>query len=194
MSASLRLAGLGGVRGERVVFSGVDLALEAGDAAVVTGPNGVGKSSLLRLIAGLLQPAAGTVSANGAVALAGEDDALDETAPLARAIGFWARIDGNGHHEVAAALDALALGPLADVPVRMLSTGQKKRAVLARVLAGGAPIWLLDEPVNGLDTASRERLGSAIARHRDAGGIVVAATHQPIDMPGAETLTLGTAA
>jgi heme exporter protein A len=87
----------------------------------------------------------------------------------------------------------MGLDRLADVPVRMLSTGQRKRAALARVIASGAPIWLLDEPANGLDADGRERLAGAMAAHRAAGGAVLAATHQPIGLEGAQELVLGPA-
>ncbi len=182
MSASLRLDGLACIRGGRMLFSGLELALEGGAAALVTGPNGVGKSSLLRLIAGLLTPFAGTVAVTGKIALADEALALDREQPLAAALGFWARLDGG---DVAAALVALGIAHLAEVPVRILSTGQRKRAVLARTLASNAEIWLLDEPGNGMDAAALDRLAAAMAAYRAAGGIVVAASHQPLDLPGA---------
>jgi len=114
--------------------------------------------------------------------------------PLERALLYWARLDGQDSAGVRAALDNMALGNIADVPVRMLSTGQAKRAALARVIAGNADIWLLDEPSNGLDADARARLEAAIAGHRAAGGIVIAATHQPLDMPDAVNLTIGEAA
>ena len=171
-----------------MLFKGVSLQIESGGAALVTGPNGVGKSSLLRLIAGLLAPYAGHVSATGRIALADEALALDTRLGLANALGFWARIDrGMGVEE---ALDAMGIAHLSQVPVRILSTGQRKRAVLARALAAGADIWLLDEPGNGLDTASLKRLAAAMAAHRAKGGVIVAASHQPLDLPGAQTLAL----
>jgi heme exporter protein A len=107
---------------------------------------------------------------------------------------YWARIDGGGADEVARGLEAMALEKLADVPVRMLSAGQLKRATLARVIAGPAAIWMLDEPGNGLDKEAQARLEAAIANHRAAGGIVVAATHQPLAMDGAVKIPMGSAA
>ena len=165
-----------------MLFKGLSLTLQGGDAAYVTGPNGVGKSSLLRLIAGLLDPFAGSVALSGRVALADQELALDARLPLAKALGFWAGLDGG---TVEPALAAVALGHLAAVPVRILSTGQRKRAVLARTMASGADIWLLDEPGNGLDTASLGRLNAVMAAHRAKGGIIIAASHQPLDLPGA---------
>ncbi len=96
------------------------------------------------------------------------------------ALGFWARIDGRGAGEVAAALDRMGIGALAEVPVRMLSTGQRRRAAIARVLASDAAIWLLDEPGSGLDEAALGALAETIADHRADGGIAVVATHQPL--------------
>ncbi|MBB3764970.1 heme ABC exporter ATP-binding protein CcmA [Sphingomicrobium lutaoense] len=160
-------------RGGRLLFEHHDLALAAGDAVHLTGPNGVGKSSLLRLAAGLLAPAAGSIRRADA-ALADDRLALDMEKPLGEALAFWARIDGISPD---AAMEAMGLAPLADVPVRFLSTGQAQRARLARVIASGAPLWLLDEPLNALDKDGRDRLGRAIAAHREKGGAVLAASH-----------------
>ena len=188
MSILLRLEATACVRGGRLLFEGLDLALEPGGAALVTGPNGAGKSSLIRISAGLLRPAAGTVRRAARAALADEGLALDPKQALAAALAFWARLDGG---DAAAGMAALGLAPLAGVPVRMLSTGQRKRAALARVVASGAPLWLLDEPANGLDRDGIERLGAAIAAHRAGGGAVLAASHQPLPLPGAQALALG---
>lgn len=190
MSAALRLDGLACLRGERLLFKRLDLALDAGGAALVAGPNGVGKSSLLRLIAGLLRPAAGKISAEGGIAWLGEQPALDAHLPLGTALAYWATIDRAPAGAVEAALSAMDIAHLADVPVRMLSTGQRKRAGLARVLLGKAKIWLLDEPANGLDAATLARLEAAIAVHRAEGGIAVVATHQPVALPGAVRIDL----
>lgn len=190
-SPGLRFDDVMCLRGGRLLFEAVGFALAPGDAALVTGPNGAGKSSLLRLAAGLLEPAAGAVVRQGAVALSDEATALDPALPLARALGFWARLDGRSSRDVADALDRMGIGALADVPVRMLSTGQRKRATLARVVASGAPIWLLDEPGNGMDADALVLLAQAMAVHRAAGGIVVAATHQPVGLNDALRVVLG---
>lgn len=189
MSAGLAFEGVACLRGQRLLFEDLSFALVPGQAALVTGPNGVGKSSLIRVAAGLLEPAAGSVTGEGARALLGEAAALDPELALAKALRFWARLDGHAE-SVEAALAAVGLDTLGQVPVRLLSTGQRRRAALARVIASGAPVWLLDEPANGLDTASVGMLEAAIAAHRQAGGIVLAATHLPLALPGAAEVAL----
>lgn len=178
------------LRGQRLLFEGLDFALGPGGAALVIGPNGIGKSSLLRLAAGLLRPAAGHIERSGYIALADERHALDPRLPLRRALAFWAGLDGAGSTAVGDALDAVGLGAIDEVPVRMLSTGQSRRAGLARLIAGGADIWLLDEPGNGLDAASLDRLGAIMAAHRARGGIILAASHQPLGLGDAVAVDL----
>lgn len=191
MAARLAFDRVACLRGDRLLFERLSFALEAGGAALLTGPNGAGKSSLMRIAAGLLPASAGGVLREGGVAFAGEAAALDPRLPLARALGFWAGLDGASAADVDAALDRMGIANLAQVPVRMFSTGQRKRAALARVIAGRAAIWLLDEPGNGLDRASLDRLAEAMAAHRAGGGIVVVATHQPLALPGAIEIALG---
>lgn len=188
MTALLEVEGLALIRGGRLLFEGVSLRLAPGGAAVIRGPNGVGKSSLIRVVAGLLRASAGRVDRQGAAALADENAALDERLTLRRALGFWGSLNGA---DAAIGIAAMGLDRLAQVPVRMLSTGQRKRATLARVIASGAPLWLLDEPANGLDTEGQERLATAMAAHRRNGGAVLAATHQPLGLDGAQDLVLG---
>lgn len=190
--AALRLSGIACARGGRVLFRGVDLALEPGGSALLRGPNGIGKSSLMRICAGLLRPTAGTIERRGRIALADERLALDLEQPLAQALSFWARMDGADPGAVDDALEAVALRQLGGIPVRMLSTGQRKRAALARVIASGAGLWLLDEPGNGLDVTSLELLGAAVAAHLGRGGIVVAASHQPLPMASSVVIDLTT--
>lgn len=188
----LRLQDVSCARGGRVLFDGLGLSLGPGEAALVTGPNGAGKSSLLRVAAGLLRPVAGTVEA-APVALLADQPALDGERRLADALGFWAALDG-GRERVDRALAAVDLLHLAYVPVRLLSTGQRRRAALARVAASGAALWLLDEPANGLDASSVAQLEVLVAAHRADGGAALVATHLPLDLPGARRLTLGGAA
>ena len=177
------------VRGGRVLFEALSFALEPGGAVLVTGPNGAGKSSLIRVAAGLLRPAAGMVEGEPPRALLTEAASLDEELPLAKALGFWARLDRR-EEAIAEALDATALSDRTGVPVRLLSTGQRRRAAFARVILTGAPVWLLDEPANGLDTAALGLLETAIAAHRENGGVALVASHTPVALPGALTIPL----
>ena len=187
MTALLACEGVACLRGERLLFRDLSFTLAAGEALWLQGPNGIGKSSLLRLIAGLLRADAGTVQRHAAFALADERTALDPELPLGAALAFWASVDGS---DPAPAMASLALAALADVPVAYLSTGQRKRAVLARTIASGAPIWLLDEPGNGLDTASLTSLRCAVAGHRGGGGAVIFASHFDLALPDQRALNL----
>ena len=191
------------LRGERVVFAGLSFRLRPGEALLLVGANGAGKSTLLRLLAGLLRPEAGALLWDGADALAdraahaarlrylSHQDALKPALTARENLGFFAQLWGG---EVEAALAALDLLPLAELPARVLSSGQKRRLALARLAlsdpAHPAPLWLLDEPTVGLDAASIGKLGVLLARHRAAGGMVLAATHLPLPMPDAGELRL----
>lgn len=177
-------------RGGRMLFEGLSFTVAAGGALQVEGRNGAGKSSLLRLLAGLLRPAAGNVARPERTAFAGHQVALKPEPALARELLFWARLDGRTPDHVAAALDALGLAGLAEVPVGVLSSGQARRAALARVIASGAELWLLDEPGVGLDAASLVRLAGALATHRAAGGAVVLATHGDVGLDAPARLAL----
>ena len=158
-------------RGGRLLFEGLDLKLGPGEALHLTGPNGSGKSSLIRLAAGLLRAERGRVE-RIALALADEALALDRELALGKALRFWGDAE-----RLDQAMKAMDLATLADVPVRLLSSGQVKRATLARVAASGASLWLLDEPLNGLDGDGVKRLDALLACHRAAGGAVLAASH-----------------
>lgn len=178
------------VRGDRMLFAGLSLRLAGGEALQLTGPNGSGKSSLMRILAGLLRPLSGDIRREGQVALLDERHALDAYLPLGRALDFWARCDRVPADHTAEVARATGVEDLLDVPVRYLSTGQRKRAALARTIAGHAPIWLLDEPLNGLDSASVAMVERLAARHCEQGGICIAASHQPIALPGGHRLDI----
>ncbi|MBX7533206.1 heme ABC exporter ATP-binding protein CcmA [Qipengyuania sp. 1XM1-15A] len=176
-------------RGDRLLFKGLTLACEAGDAVHVAGANGVGKSSLLRILAGLLRPFAGKVETSGAIGLVDERLALDPNQPLGKALGFWEQLDSVD--QPGRVYGLLQIEALLDVPVRFLSTGQKKRAALARLLNSSSPIWLLDEPLNGLDTEAQRTVETLVAEHCEGGGIAVVASHQQISLPGNRTVSIG---
>ena len=172
-------------RGDRLLFKGLAFELHAGEALQLAGPNGIGKSSLMRILAGLLRPFNGHVEHEGLRALSDERPALDAHRPLGEALDFWRRLDRAGE-----ARADFGLEDLLDVPMRYLSTGQRKRAALARLAASGAQIWLLDEPLNGLDTHWGASTQAAIEAHRALGGIAVIASHQPLQLHNMRALSL----
>ena len=161
------------MRGGRTLFERLSFTLGPGEALRLTGPNGSGKSSLLRLAAGLLRAERGRVE-RSPLALADDKPALDAEQPLHNALRFWSGRDPGP------AMDALGIGQLGAVPVRYLSSGQLRRAGLARVVGSGVSLWLLDEPANALDCDGLERLAAVIAEHRAQGGAVAAATHSAL--------------
>ena len=173
-------------RGDRVLFRALSLDLEPGAIVQVSGSNGIGKSSLLRILAGLLAPMHGTIERDGAVGLLDERPALDPHLPLGSALAFWQRLDRHDEPP----LERLGLAELTDVPVRYLSTGQRKRAALARLIGQRAPIWLLDEPLNGLDGAAVGMVEALVAEHCAGGGLCVVASHQPFAAPALRPLAL----
>lgn len=197
----MRLVGedLACVRGGREVFDGVSFAVPAGGLMQLRGPNGAGKSSLLRLIAGLVRPAAGRLALDGGatdvplaeqVHYVGHLDALKAALTVAENLRFWAAMLGRADRTVPDALEAVGIGALADFPAAVLSAGQRRRLALARLLAAFRPVWLLDEPTTALDADGRDRLFVLLADHLSAGGLALVATH--VDLPLAcDTLTLG---
>lgn len=188
MFGEIALQDVACVRGGRVLFSDLSLWLGPGDAALIMGRNGVGKSSLLRLIAGLLPPSAGQCHVRGPIALVDGRLALDQHQPLGKALGFWQRLDDRVEED---GLARFGIAHLASVPVFMLSAGQKQRAACARAWNKKADIWLLDEPSTALDAAGVGLLEQAMATHRARGGIAVVTSHVPIMLPGAVQLDLG---
>ena len=182
------------IRGERLVFAGVNFILAPGEALLLVGPNGSGKSTLLRILAGLGRLAGGRL-------LWGDEDALADRTTHADRVAYLGHQDAVkpgltvGENlqlwgDPTPGLAAMDLERLIDLPGRMLSAGQKRRLALARLAINPAPIWLLDEPTLGLDTASVARLGKVLADHRARGGMVVAATHLPLPLPDARELAL----
>jgi len=182
------------IRGERLVFSGVNFTLGAGEAMLLVGPNGSGKSTLMRILAGLGRLAGGQLIWNG-------DDALADRTTHAGRVAYLGHQDAVKHGltvgenlqvwgDPAPGLVAMDLERLIDMPGRILSAGQKRRLALARLAINPAPIWLLDEPTLGLDTASVARLGHVLAAHRERGGMVVAATHLPLPLQDVRELAL----
>jgi heme exporter protein A len=202
----LKGTGLCCVRGGRRVFAGVDFAVESRKSVMLTGANGAGKSSLLRLIAGLIRPAEGAIALTGGdgelsvgeqAHYVGHLDPLKPALTVMENLTFWARFlnGGAGPGQDGAAqrsLEAVGLGELGHLPAGYLSAGQRRRLSLARMLAVPRPIWLLDEPTTALDAASQERLGRLMQAHLDGSGIILAATHGPLGLDGAQELRLGT--
>lgn len=188
MQARLAAKDIACRRGDRLLFRGVSLDCTGGDALHIAGSNGIGKSSLIRILAGLLRPFAGSVESHGAMGLIDERLALDENLPLGQALAFWEKLDGC--RDPGLAFDLLQLTPLLEVPVRYLSTGQRKRAALARLLNRNCPIWLLDEPLNGLDTQACASVEALVAQHCAGGGIAIVASHQAMALPGSHRLSL----
>lgn len=190
---------LAAFRGERLVFRDLSFALPDGGALLLTGPNGSGKSTLLRVLAGLVRAASGRLRWNGEDALAdltahavrtayvGHQDALKPGLTALENLRFSA---SGEPARAMSALDGMGLSALADLPARMLSAGQQRRLALARLALSPHPLWLLDEPTLGLDTGSVARLGGLFDRHRAGGGMVVAASHLPLPLPGAAELSL----
>ena len=194
MIHTLSIEALALARGERPLFTGLDLTLQAGDAVALTGANGAGKTSLLRAVAGLLRPVGGTVRFIGAhgeleaevaratgLHLLGHHDGLKTGRTAGEELNFWTAWLGGGYVE--AAVERLDLTPLLDLEVRKLSAGQRRRLSLARLLAAPRPLWLLDEPLAPLDAGRRTRFGEIMRSHLDGGGLILAAVHDPLPIP-----------
>ncbi|MFQ5533688.1 MAG: heme ABC exporter ATP-binding protein CcmA [Sphingomonadales bacterium] len=203
MSDGLEAENLACVRGERLVFEGLGFRLAPGAALVVRGPNGSGKSSLLRLVAGLIKPAAGALRWNGApvddepeayraqLCYVGHLDAVKPVFTVEENLTLWTALSGADPARAESALAAFGLASLATLPARFLSAGQKRRLNLARIAASPAKLWLLDEPTVSLDHDAVGALISLIADHRRAGGMVMVSTHVDLALSGAGEVRLG---
>ena len=189
--AGLEVQDISAIRGERLVLRGLSFIVPPGGALLLLGANGSGKSTLLRVLAGLKRPDAGSVlwmgETEAPVAYLGHQDAVKPGLTALENLRFAAQTGRGTMLDALAALDLLAL---ADLPARLLSAGQKRRLALARLVLSPAPVWLLDEPTLGLDTAAVDRLGGLLAAHRAGGGVVVTATHLPLPLPDAAELRL----
>lgn len=200
MISAVRLENLAVERGGRVLFQSLSATVASGEALAVTGANGSGKTSLLRVIGGLLTPAAGRVHFQGAedaaearragLHLVGHQDGLKGARTAREELMFQARWCGGSDRAALAAAERFGLTRQLDLETRRLSAGQKRRLTLARLLAAPRPLWLLDEPLAPLDGAGRALMGEILCQHLAAGGLVVAAAHDPLPVP-AHTLEIG---
>jgi len=186
-------------RGGRSVFAGVNFAVAAGESLTISGRNGAGKSSLLRMIAGLLRVAGGRIALEGGdpeltlgeqAHYVGHQDALKPSLSVAENLLFWSGFLGGGPAATGETLAAVGLETLADLPAAYLSAGQRRRLSIARLLAVKRPIWLLDEPTTALDITAQGRLVEFMRAHLAGGGLILAAAHGSIGLDDGHELRL----
>ncbi|MBO6903157.1 MAG: heme ABC exporter ATP-binding protein CcmA [Rhizobiaceae bacterium] len=192
---------LGGERGGEPVFAGVSFSLEEGKALTVTGPNGSGKSTLLRVVAGLLPASVGTIALEGggeewptpqsAAHFLGHQNGMKTALTVDENLVFWREFNGEPHLSAQEALAMMGLGEIGHLPFGYLSTGQKRRAAIARLLVSYRPLWLLDEPTAGLDAASEAQFAELMQAHLEDGGMIMAATHLPLGLEATAELRMG---
>jgi heme exporter protein A len=187
---SLTIENLSASRGGFVLFEGVSFSLKPAEALRITGPNGSGKTTLLRCLAGLVRADSGSISSldQSSLYYVGHLNAMKPQLTVAENLNFWAAIDGS--KSIEAAIIHMNLARLVDLPFSVLSSGQKRRVALARLLLSARQIWLLDEPTVGLDAASISLVESLLEQHLFDGGMVIAATHMPLGNANWQTLEL----
>ncbi|KXO79450.1 heme ABC exporter ATP-binding protein CcmA [Brucella anthropi] len=195
----LEAENLAGERGGETIFAGLSFALSEGEALVVTGPNGSGKSTLLRIICGLLQPEAGKVElredgtvlpVRAACHYLGHQNAMKPALSVRENLSFWQKFNGAAQSEIDEALEAVDLPGVEHLPFGYLSTGQKRRVSIAKLLVSHRPLWIVDEPTAGLDKASEARFAEIMRGHMREGGMIVAATHIPLGLEGVSALDM----
>lgn len=190
-------------RGEDVIFTDLTFTASSGQALVISGPNGSGKSTLIRAVAGLLPLTNGALTVDNKTAefgdrtiaelchFLGHENAMKAAFSVRENLKFWQQFCGDPHLDVEEALDFVGLAGLGSLPYPHLSTGQRRRAAIARLLVSYRPIWLLDEPTSGLDSASEEQFTKLMNAHLDDDGLILVATHVPLALDNARSLDLG---
>ncbi|MCB1420202.1 MAG: heme ABC exporter ATP-binding protein CcmA [Notoacmeibacter sp.] len=197
----LEARNVAGERGGDIIFSGVNVSLGEGEGLIITGANGSGKSTFLRILAGLLEPAEGEIILEGAteefptLAAAthylGHQNSMKPALSVSENLAFWQAFNGEPHLTIPEALDMVGLETIGHLPFGYLSTGQRRRIAIAKLLVSWRPVWLLDEPTAGLDKASERQFAELMTAHMEDGGIIVAATHIPLGLDTVTTFDMG---
>lgn len=191
---------LAGERGGEEIFADVDFDLASGQALIISGPNGVGKSTLLRVVAGFLPVTFGTLAYEGddefpdlisALHYLGHQNAMKPALTVEENLGFWQDYSGKPHLDLTEALEMVGLEDVAHLPFGYLSTGQRRRIAIAKLLVSYRPLWLLDEPTAGLDKASEQQFAALMHTHLEVGGMILAATHLPLGLGPTQELKMG---